>query len=91
MGAEVEAVDKSLIRLVLGITEGGKEIVLIRKPNCSVRVIAFSKGGAIPPQLTGGFSSVQAAQHAADSYLAKVKAKEIKVDGTKASGRGSKK
>lgn len=89
MGVEHEAVDKKLVRVVLGTTEGGKEIVLVRKPECSVRMIAFTQGGSVPPQLQGGFSSVGAAQHACDSYLAKLKAKEIKIDGTKASGRSS--
>ncbi len=96
MGAEVEAVDKDLVRVILGKTEGGKEIVLIRKPECSVRMIAFTTGGQLPKQLQGGFSSVQAAQHAADSYLAKLAAKEIGLDGNKpedkpkGKGRGSK-
>ena len=91
MGVEAEAVDKHEVRVLLGTTDAGKDIVLMRKPNCSVRMIAFTSGGQLPIQLQGGFSSVQSAQHACDSYLAKVKAKEIKVDGTKSSGRGSKK
>jgi len=90
MGVEVEAVDKNMVRVLLGTTEGGKDIVLIRRPECSVRMIAFTSGGQLPVQLQGGFSSVQAAQHATDSYLAKLKHKEIKADGTKASGRGRK-
>ena len=83
MGVEAEAVDKNLVRVVLGKTKGGKEIVLIRKPECSVRMIAFTTGGQLPKQLEGGFSSVQAAQHATDSYLAKLAAKEIGLDGNK--------
>ena len=93
MVAKVEAVDKvdlTLNKKLLGTTEAGKEIYLVRKPNCSVRMIAFGSGGQLPEQLAGGFSSIQAAQHVVESYLAKVKAKEIKVDGTKASGRSTK-
>ena len=82
MVAEVVAVDKSEVRALLGTTEGGKEIYLIRKPNCSVRMIAFGSGGQLPKQLQGGFSSVHAALKVTESYLAKVSAKEIKLDGT---------
>ena len=67
--------------VLLGTTEGGKEINLLRKPNCSVRMIAFGSGGQLPKQLEGGFSSVHAALSVVESYLAKVKAKEITVDG----------
>ena len=77
-------------KVLLGVTEGNKEIYLTRKPNCSVRMIAFGSGGQLPKQLEGGFSSVFTALQATESYLAKVKAKEIKVDGTKCSGRGTK-
>jgi hypothetical protein len=77
-----EVVDKLDLRALLGTTEKGKEIYLVRKPNCSVRMIAFGSGGLLPAQLRGGFSSVQAAQHVTDCYLAKVKAKEIKLDGS---------
>jgi len=83
MVAGVEAVDKVDLRELLGTTEKGKEIYLVRKPNCSVRMIAFGSGGLLPKQLRGGYSSIQAARHATESYLAGVKAKEIKVDGTK--------
>ena len=83
MAGTAEVVDKHDLRELLGTTEAGKEIYLVRKPNCSVRMIAFGSGGKLPKQLEGGFSSVQAARHATDTYLAKVKAKEIKVDGTK--------
>lgn len=91
MVAEVEAVDKIELRELLGTTENGKEIYLVRRPNCSVRMIAFGSGGKLPKQLEGGFSSVQAARHVVSSYLAKVKHKQIKLDGTtiKAKGRDS--
>lgn len=69
--------------VLLGYTEGGKAINLVRKPNCSVRTIAFDSGGKLPTQLEGGFSSVAAATKVVASYLAKVKSKEIKQDGTK--------
>ncbi len=82
MVATVEVEDSISIRVLLGTTEGGKDIVLLRKPNCSVRMIAFSSGGQLPKQLQGGFSSVQAAQHVTDSYLAKLANKEINADGS---------
>lgn len=68
--------------VLLGTTEGGKDINLVRKINCSVRTIEFGSGGQLPKQLEGGFSSVAVATRVVDSYLAKVKAKEIKLDGT---------
>lgn len=92
MVAEVEAVDKVDLRELLGTTEKGKEIYLVRKPNCSVRMIAFGSGGQLPAMLEGGYSSVQSARAVVASYLAKVAAKEIKDDGSKvkATGRSSK-
>ncbi|MEE8207842.1 MAG: hypothetical protein V3T88_02660 [Nitrosomonadaceae bacterium] len=92
MVATVEAVDKEDLRELLGTTEKGKEIYLVRRPNCSVRMIAFGSGGQLPKQLKGGFSSIQAARHVVSSYLAKMAAKEINADGTevKAKGRVSK-
>ena len=69
--------------VLLGTTEAGKEINLIRKAECSVRLIEYEGCKKLPEQLTGGFSSVAAATHMVESYLAKVKAKEIKLDGTK--------
>lgn len=77
--------------VLLGTTTGGKEINLIRKPNCSVRRIAFGSGGKLPTQLEGGFSSVASAVHVVESYLAQVKAKEIKEDGTKYPAKVTKK
>lgn len=67
---------------LLGVTDAGKEISLIRKPECSVRLIRYEGFNVLPKQLEGGFSSVAAAMHVVASYLAKVKAKEIKLDGT---------
>lgn len=81
--ADVHVVEDSGNKVLLGVTEGKKEIYLVRKPDCSVRMIAFGNGGQLPKQLAGGFSSVAAALHVVESYLAKIKAKEIKVDGTK--------
>ena len=92
MVAEVEAVDKLELRELLGTTDKGKEIYLVRKPNCSVRMIAFGSGGQLPAQLEGGFSSINSAKQVVSSYLAKVAAKEITADGKeiKAKGRDSK-
>lgn len=90
MVAGLEVVDKVPSKDLLGTTEAGKEIYLVHKANCSVRVIAFGSGGQLPEQLQGGFSSIKEALDVTDSYLAKVEAKEIKVDGSKYSGRGKK-
>ena len=84
---DVQEVEDSDNKVLLGTTSNDKEIYLVRKPNCSVRMIAFGSGGQLPQQLSGGFSSLSAALHATNAYLAKVKAKEIKVDGTKYSGK----
>lgn len=87
MAGEAEVADNTTVRELLGTTTAGKEIYLTRKPNCSVRMIAFGSGGQLPQQLEGGFSSIQAARQVVASYLAKVKAKEIKLDGTKVRGK----
>ena len=87
--AKREEVLAEQIRAHLGVTDGGKDIYLIRKPNCSVRVIAFGDGGQLPDCLGGGYSSVSAAQGMVDSYLAKVKfEKENKKPAAKRTGRG---
>ena len=69
--------------VLLGTTEAGKEIKLVRQPECSVRLIDYQDCKKLPEQLQGGFSSVAAATRTVESYLAKVAAKEIKLDGTK--------
>ena len=76
--------------VLLGRTAEGKEINLVRRPGCSVRLIAYQDCKKLPKQLEGGFSSVYAATKCVDSYLAKVVNKEIKLDGTKYSSRSSK-
>ncbi len=76
--------------VLLGTTDNGKEINLVRSPGSSVRVIQFGSGGQLPKQLQGGFSSVAAATQVTDSYLAKVEAKEIRADGTKFAAKKSK-
>jgi len=53
----------------LGKTKGGKELVLTRKPNCSVRLIQFTSGGQLPECLQGGYSSISSAQEAVAAYL----------------------
>ena len=90
MVAEVEVADKLELRELLGVTEKGKEIYLVRRPNCSVRMIAFGSGGQLPKQLEGGFSSVNAARQVVDSYLAKVAHKQINLDGSEVTQKGRK-
>ncbi len=75
--------DSSAAVVLLGTTTSGKEINLVRKPNCSVRMIHYEGMAKLPAMLEGGFSSVASATHVVESYLAKVKACEIKLDGTK--------
>ncbi len=69
--------------VLLGTTDAGKEINLVRRADCSVRMIHYEGMAKLPAQLEGGFSSVSAATHVVASYLAKVKAKEIRLDGSK--------
>ena len=88
MVARAEAVDKLDIRELLGVTDKGKEIYLVRRPNCSVRMIAFGSGGQLPKQLEGGYSSVQAARAVVASYLAKIKHKQIDAAGKKITAKG---
>jgi len=90
--AKREEVLADQVRAHLGVTDGGKDIYLIRRPNCSVRVIAFGDGGQLPDCLGGGYSSVSAAQARVDSYLAKVKfdKESKKKPAAKSSGRSSK-
>lgn len=66
----------------LGVTPNGKEIVMVRVDNASVRYIMFADGGVLPPQLKGGFSSIRMAKQATDSYVDLLKRKQIKADGT---------
>ncbi|MEE8208004.1 MAG: hypothetical protein V3T88_03490 [Nitrosomonadaceae bacterium] len=82
--------DSNAPKVLLGVTPNDKEIFLVRKPNCSVRKIEFGKGGQLPKMLEGGYSSVAAATHVVESYLAKIAAKEIKVDGTKYAAKAAK-
>ncbi len=80
-----EVVDREYFKELLATTPEGKEIYMVRKPNCSVRTIAFGTGGQLPACLTGGFSSVHIAKTAALAYVdALSKAKP------KSKGRGSK-
>ena len=76
--------------VLLGTTATGKKISLVHKAGCSIRLIDYQDCKILPKQLEGGYSSIGAALKAVDSYLAKVKAKEIKVDGTKYTARSGK-
>lgn len=60
-------------KVLLGTTEGGKELYYACKDGKSVRFIEFGDGGQLPAMLEGGYSSVTAAQAQVDSYLAKMK------------------
>lgn len=63
---------------LLAVTPGGKEIVLTRRHNCSVRMIMFRGGGELPKVLQGGYSSIHDAETAALSYVASLKKKATK-------------
>lgn len=82
-GIHVLDVDRVTSQVLIGTTDKGKKINLVHRAGNSIRRIEFVNGGKLPKQLEGGFSSVAAAIHVVESYLAKVKAKEIKEDGTK--------
>lgn len=89
--ADVQAPGDSRSAVVLlGTTASGKAIHLIRRPNCSVRIIHYEGMDKLPPQLEGGFSSVASATHVVESYLAKVKACEIKLDGSESKAKEKK-
>lgn len=72
-------------RCLLGETEAGKCIYLMRIPNAPLRTIAFGSGGKLPEELLGGFSSIKMAKQAVDDYLAAAKLTK------KSSGRQNKK
>lgn len=64
-----EAVDNSYLTVLLATTKAGKELWMVRKPNCPVRTIAFKGGGQLPECLEGGFSSILIATNAAQDYV----------------------
>ena len=64
-------------KALLGITPGGKELYYVRKPESTVRFIAFGDGGELPAELAGGYTSQTKAQEIVDRYLAK-KAASVK-------------
>jgi len=76
---EQHAVDGN--KVLLGTTPKGKEIYMVRKPNMTVRFIEFGSGGILPKQLLGGFSSIQLANDAVQSFIAKLEAKQIDESG----------
>lgn len=67
--------------MLLGVTPKGKEIYMVRRYNKTVRFIEFSSGGQLPECLQGGFSSIQIAQDIVDSYLVRLKRKDIDESG----------
>jgi hypothetical protein len=78
-----EAVDNSRLTVHLGTTVDGKEIWLSRTPGAPLRKICFKGGGKLPEGLDGGYSSIQVAKTAVESYL------KAKADaGAKAKGKG---
>lgn len=81
-----EVVDSSCLRELLAVTPAGKEIYMVRKPNCSVRTVAFGTGGQLPECLQGGFSSIHVAKTAAESYVKALVTAEQKK--SKGKGRG---
>lgn len=58
-------------------TKGGKEIVTFIDPVSAHVKIKFTSGGELPPELTGLFTSVRAANIAIISYLERNKEEEI--------------
>jgi hypothetical protein len=82
--AEVQEVEGRL-SAYLGTTAEGKELWMQRKPGAPLRTICFKGGGKLPECLEGGFSSIQMATTAVESYI------EAKANaGKKVKGRSSK-
>lgn len=88
MAGAAEAVDRTHFRDLLGTTPNGKEIYLVRKPNCPLRTLAFGSGGQLPEQLDGGYSSIKMAAFAVDAYLESLEKAKPKA---KAKGRATSK
>ena len=81
-----EVVDSIYFKELLAVTPAGKEIYMVRKPNCSVRTVAFGTGGKLPEVLQGGFSSIHIAKQAALSYVQSL----VDAAAKKSKGRNSK-
>jgi uncharacterized membrane protein len=70
--------DSREAKVLLGVTEAGKEIYLVRKRGVSIRVIQWGDGGELPAEFAGGFSSISAAKEVVTDYLArKVEVKKV--------------
>lgn len=61
--------DRKTNKVLLGTTPNGKELYYVAKSNATVRFIELGSGGKVPPCLSGGYSSVGAAQSAVNNYL----------------------
>ncbi len=57
-------------KTLLGTTAKGKEIYYASKNGMSVRMLCFGDGGEMPKCLSGGYTSIRAAQADVSSYLA---------------------
>lgn len=79
--ADAQIVEGSYGNVLLGTTPKGKEIYMVRKYNKTVRFIEFGSGGQLPECLQGGFGSIQIAQDTVNSYLARLKKKDIDESG----------
>ncbi len=69
MAETQEVVDNSYLTVQLGTTAEGKELWMQRKPGAPLRTICFKGGGKLPECLQGGFSTIQVAIVAVESYI----------------------
>lgn len=68
---------------LLGVTDGGKEIRVVRKMSGWLAI--FADGGQLPKSLSGCFTTFDRLQHAVEVYLAhkpktKKKFKKVSID-----------
>jgi hypothetical protein len=70
-------------KVLMGTTEKGKAMYMVRVLNSSLRFLMWGDGGALPKHLSGGYSSLLAAKTAVDGYLDGMKKGVLHEDGTK--------
>lgn len=70
-------------KVLMGTTEKGKAMYMVRVQNSSVRFLMWGDGGSIPKSLSGGYTSLRMAQDAVNVYLKNLKSGNVHEDGTK--------
>lgn len=70
-------------KVLMGTTEKGKGMYMVRVENSSLRFLMWGDGGQLPKHLTGGYSSLLAAQTAVTGYMEGMLKGTLNEDGTK--------